>query len=433
MSVSARALRGVMQRHLEQWWRRPGETEPRLIAGRAWVEMQAQLEALRRARQPAGAFLEEHGPELRSVRIGATFSPEHCHDLLSRQGIRDDLARRRRGLAALDLLPEHLGITEIRLPIRWNRAVSPATQRLDMSFYAPYLDALIRRGVGICLNVGPMKAARWPEYHLPEWLPRIARAIPPPGTIVRADSDLARQGRDHLEALLDHLKARYSPGELAHITTIQPENEPFSHFGHHRLFLGPEYMHGLIALIRAHFPAAKLLVNTMGIADARDFRRGVSHLETIARLFAEVVRLDPTSRHRLISGFDYYHFVAGLPELPGLGTPDQVTLLNLRMGDAIERHRALARSVGYEVEVTEGQMEPWGNDLPGNSLHHLQFVLRRCLSLVTPRAASVIRLWGVEGLALALLAGAATPAHRQMGELIAAINAMAGPPPASPP
>jgi hypothetical protein len=395
-----------------------------LVAGRAWEQIQAQRAALLHAQSPADAFLDEHRRELQMVRVGATFSPEHCHALLLRRGIHDETARHEQSLSALDFLQRQLGVADIRLPIRWDRAVSPERPRLDMRFYEPYLDHLIERKGRICLNVGPLKAARWPEYHLPEWLPQIAAAIPPPGSVIHADSELAKHGREHLVRLIEYLKARYSPAELAHITMIQPENEPFSYFGRLRLFLGTDYMQSIIAVVRAHFPEAKILVNSMGIADVSDFRCGISHVETIARLFADILRHDPGSRGRLVSGFDYYHYVAGMPRFLRLGTLDQVTLTNIRKHELTERNKAVARAVGFEVEVTEGQMEPWGSELPGNSLEHLQFVLKRCLTIVNTTVASTVRVWGAEGLAVSMLLRDANSAHRGMCSTIAAINAL---------
>ncbi len=147
----------------------------------AITHVHGQIDAARQAKQPAPSFLEANQDRLRMVRLGSTFSPDHYHHLLSFQGIHERQAQQRSALAGLDFVHRELGIDAIRLPIRWNRTISRDGRRLDMQRYEPYLDSLIKRKARICLNFGPIKAARWPEDHVPDWLPEIRRALPVKG------------------------------------------------------------------------------------------------------------------------------------------------------------------------------------------------------------------------------------------------------------
>jgi hypothetical protein len=126
-----------------------------------------------------------------------------------------------------------------------------------------------------------------------------------------------------------------------------------------------------------------------------------------------------------VLGFDYYHFVPGAPSLPIFGVPDQITLTNMRVDSLAAVTGAVGADQNLDVEVTEAQMEPWGNAIPGASLAHFQLVVRRCLGIVRPTAPSTIRLWGVERLALTMLGDAGTSEHQALCDSIAAINALA--------
>jgi hypothetical protein len=390
---------------------------------RVLSHLHRQLVSGQAARKPAGIFLDEHQDQLRLVKLGSTFSPDHYHGLLSAQGVDDPTVRRRLTHAGLDFLHDRLGIAEVRLPIRWNQAVA-RDGRLNMRFYEPCLDRLIEQRANVCLNVGPIKVARWPEDHLPDWIPAIRRAMPPAGSVVGPGSELARHAFDHLDRLLSYLTARYSAHELACITVVQPENEPLSHFGGNRYFLSAEYMQRAADLIWSHLPGKPILINSLGMASPKDFLRGVSGLDAILGAVAEMQRRPGAAAARFVLGFDYYHFIPGAPWLPGLGVLDQLTLTNMRVDCLAAATRDRAGEQRPDVEVTEAQMEPWGNELPGASLEHFQFVLRRCLDIVKPTTPSTIRLWGVERLAMTMLAGAGSAEHYALCEAIGAINAL---------
>ena len=434
MSLSERFLPGTSDYRTDSL---PGQLDTAVMlswlpgSARRWLDrhgaithVQGQINAARQAKKPARVFLEANQDRLHAVRLGSTFSPDHYHYLLAHRGIHERQAQRRSTLAGLDFLHRELGIDAIRLPIRWNRTIFRDGRKFDMRHYEPYLDRLIERGARICLNVGPIKAARWPEDHAPDWRPEIRRALPSKGATIDEESELARHAFDHLEHLFSYLITRYSPDELQNIVEIQPENEPFSHFGKSLFAFSFGYMKHLIFLIHDHMPETNILLNALGMADIKDFRSGVSHVQTVTKVFTDIIRERPSLRGKLVSGFDYYH-VLGKPRVPLMCIPDQVALANIRLDNLTETNKSMADLLGFKVEVTEAQMEPWGTFIPGNSLAHLQFVLKRCLGIVNNSVPSTIRLWGVERLALKMLDNKHTPEHEAICTLIASINARA--------
>jgi hypothetical protein len=95
-----------------------------------------------------------------------------------------------------------------------------------------------------------------------------------------------------------------------------------------------------------------------------------------------------------------------------------------------EQHIADSRSIGFRIEVTEGQAEPYDYfKQPGNSARDFRFLLLRCLDKVfDPQAPALLRIWGVEELTKKMLHGEVTDEHRQIIELIQTINGSFGTP-----
>ncbi len=83
-----------------------------------------------------------------------------------------------------------------------------------------------------------------------------------------------------------------------------------------------------------------------------------------------------------------------------------------------------SRSLGYRIEVTEAQMEPYGHfQQPGNEVRDLRYMLQRCFDYVLdPKEPALVRLWGVEELVKKMLIGDLTDEHRQIIELVQTIN-----------
>jgi hypothetical protein len=88
-----------------------------------------------------------------------------------------------------------------------------------------------------------------------------------------------------------------------------------------------------------------------------------------------------------------------------------------------------ARDLGYEVEVSEAQAEPYGQfQSPGNSVRDFRFLLLRCLrEVLDPEKPGLVRVWGVERLVQRMQAGDLTDEHRRIIEVIQNVNGSAAP------
>jgi hypothetical protein len=195
------------------------------------------------------------------------------------------------------------------------------------------------------------------------------------------------------------------------------ENEPFYPLGAHRWRMSLPYLEGLTANVRAAFPHVDLLVTSAGRLNLRSVRD----------LFVGLLAADPGLYGRLVSGFDYHYKTVLRDSIPVVRYFDQISYAT-PFAPTCEENIRDARAVGYRVEVTEGQAEPYGHlTTPGNSARDFRYMLLRCLdNILDPQAPALIRLWGVEELAKKMLRGDLTDDHRQIIALTQSINDTAG-------
>lgn len=382
-----------------------------------------QQETWRQAGVSNERFINGNRERLGRVSIGCSFSPEHLGYLyyIDEQAYHVD---EEKSLGALDVVISAMGVKDVRLGVRWSRTVDAAgefdPQRFDRE-YKPYLDYCIKKGANVCLNVGPIKTFRYPEEHVPlAVLARLDQA-PAKGGLILADAEIAAgQALPYLDSLLAYVASLYSRSQLARITIVQPENEPFNSAGVFSWVMSEHYLTNVVDVIRKYFPHSSILLNSAG---AQDLRK-------ITDLFTQLVRRDPAFRDNLLSGIDYYYKNPAYKEPPVLGKlfdwVDPITLTRLKGRDAFEEHRRDAHRVGFKVEVTEAQAEPWGSLIsPGNSAQGFRFVLLRCMDhILDPAAESVVRVWGVELLVKRMFEGSLTREHKEIIELITTINSL---------
>jgi hypothetical protein len=84
----------------------------------------------------------------------------------------------------------------------------------------------------------------------------------------------------------------------------------------------------------------------------------------------------------------------------------------------------LFHSRDYKLEISEAQMDPWGEiKTPGNSVHSLKFVLAKCLAIIQKNQNynTKIRLWGLERFSLKYMNNQVTEEHQKMAKLIQAV------------
>jgi len=359
--------------------------------------------------EPNDVFLETHQNRLKTISYGASFSPEMAEKLADGAGI--SISAREQ----LEIIRTQFSITDIRLGIRWNRVVNNG--HIDLSYYDPVLRYALDSGMRVTLNIGPVKTFRWPEQHPPMDLLRRLEAdqkLPPHYAVIEPSDPLGGEALVYADRLLSELKKTYTPNQISHITTIQPENESFHGFGEYKWRFSTSYMHALSMLIHDHVPHAGIMVNSSEFFD----------ISQIEHYFDELMRTHPQLKDRLVSGINYYHNAPQNRHLPFVGKIDSITFAKLFGKNPYQDHIKKGEGTGFRVEVSEAMVEPWPPVMtPGNSVAEFRFVTLRAMNhLLDPDVESVIRIWGIERLAHALYSGSQTPEHGRIIELIQAVN-----------
>ncbi len=356
-------------------------------------------------------FIEEHKDELKNIRLGCSLSPEQLEWL----GIHDSPEQ------VLDFLQEN-GINEVRLGLRWNRSVNKNGE-VDLSYYAPWIEQSLKRGMNLCLNVGPVKVFRWPEDHVPETVRarhEQAGTLPKKGALIQPADPLAREGLEYLNAMLPELKKLTGD----HTVSIQPENEAQTPFGEHEWVASNDHLFAVVGTILDHFPNSPILLNSPAVKQSKSPIPHLSTLEYTAQLAKSIVAARPGTH--VITGVDVYpetpHSMT-VPFSDGLQVDTQMALLSSRTEHVLHDYVADMTTSGIRTEVTELQAEPWGNRTqPGNSAQSLRFAVLRSFPFVDTSKPTTLRLWGIEHLYAKLVKGEETEEHKKIGELIRLVN-----------
>ncbi len=369
-----------------------------------------QYRTHKRADLSQDAYVAFYKKKLEKVRIGTSFSPELVEQMYERENKRY-LKTPHEALQILDILVKQLLITDIRLGIRWNRAVDKKGNA-DLSYYKPFLDYCIKNKVRICLNVGPIKTFGWPEEHIPQIVLENT-PLPAKGAVIMPEDYIAQKAYEYLGSLLSALTAMYSKKELSSFVILQPENEPFFPFGSQKWRMSEAYLLEIIKRIYHFFPETSILLNS---AETRNITQ-------ISKIFQKLKKED--KKRKLLCGIDYYYnFPRGI-HLPGIGPLDYITFSNALLYKSHALNKRRARKLGFEIEVTEAQFERWGNQIfsPGNSAHEFKYLVARCVEqIIDPQKGGVIRLWGAERLGKRIIEHNLEKDHTEIIELIQSIN-----------
>jgi hypothetical protein len=366
------------------------------------TEMARQEAAWHAAADDNDTFLRKHAGVFRNVTIGTSFSPEQWRQAEGGDG---------EAMKGFRWMSEELGLTDVRLGLRWQR-IEWSQGRIDLSQYGPFIDYALQRGMTVCLNVGPIRVFRSPEDHLPAWLASDP-SLPGYQKTVREGTKLTGLATDYFARLLSALSDRFGAETLAQMPMVQVENEPFYPHRGHEWTLSQEYVANRVRQAREFFPRSKLLVGSAGRINLKDVRQ----------FFLRLLSLSEEYRGRLVLGFNYHYKTPFRQVYPVINATDPITF-TWGGYETVEATRKAARDIGYEIEVSEGQAEPNGNLTdPGNSARHFRFMLLRCADRVLDSSKpSVLRVWGIEGMARKALAGAATEEHAAMFDVMRRIN-----------
>jgi hypothetical protein len=373
-------------------------------AARKGWDLYEQHRTWEEASRPNAEFFARHAGELSRLSLGGSFAPEQWPL---------DAAGQADALASLGLAVRELALRRLRLGLRWSRSVD-AAGATDLSAYRSVLDYCFAAGVEVCLAVGPIRVFRWPEEHLPAAVLE-SLDLPEKGAAIEPGDALAAAALDHLDGLLEGLRREYG-ASLAGVRGVQIENEPYFPLGAHRWRLSDAYLAETARRVGAALPHVDILVTSAGRLN----------LNSVRGLFARLLREDRGFAGRLVSGFDFHYVTPLRDSFPIIRHFDQVSYAS-PFAPTTEEHIRDGRELGFRIEVTEGQAEPYGKFLsPGNSARDLRFLILRCLDKVLDRQApALIRLWGVEELTKRMIGGSLTDEHRRMIEILQAVNARA--------
>jgi hypothetical protein len=316
--------------------------------------------------------------------FGASFSPEYCEGI----GIKDPLE-------VLKFVHKKLGIKDIRLGLRWNRIDNG--NELSLDYYRRYLDYLFDNDINVCLNVGPIKVFRWPEEHIPVYLNSYVTKY------IYDSSKLANKAKEYFANLVHILSEEY--GSKMNDVCFQIENEAFNRFGHISTKMSPEYVFSLVSILFQRFPNARLMMDSAGRTNLRIL---VNLFERISSVYT------PKS---LTLGINYYF---RLPQtLPFFKRINPIKF-SYPWDMSLKTVHKKGDEIGFNIEVSEGQFEPWGvQNTPGNSYEDFVYLVERSKEIIS--GDGILRLWGVEEFAQKFLEGNSNKEHEKILKMINSI------------
>ncbi len=344
------------------------------------------------SRQANPEFIKKFGHIFNKTRLGTTFTPERVKD-------------QKKSLEMLKIMVEDLGIIDIRLGIRWNRTQPEKAEQITLDYYKPFLDYLFQKNINLCLSIGPSKAPRWPETHIPNWVFE-KTTCPVEGCVLDMDSEFSLIAIEYYKKLVTKLKKTIPKKNLDNIS-FQIENECFNKFGKYRWSFSYDYLENCVDITKDTFPENKILFSTSGSRKAKpifEFMKGTGY-----------------NMCNFILSLNYYY----------LYDTNYGSKLSFMVDDfvrsgkwSLSRIKKNASMNNLELEIGEAQMEPWKKHTqPGNSVRSLRFVLLRCLQAKPiDQDLFIIRLWGIEELLKKQLANKLNSEHKEMIELIKQIN-----------
>ena len=314
---------------------------------------------------------------LNKIVLGTSFSPEYAKYIGGENPV--DL---------LKVINRDLGINDIRLGLRWN--VVQEGKEISLDYYDKYLEYLFKNKCKVCLNIGPIKVFRWPEDHIPKDIGVKER-------VVNVDSDIAKYSYEYLDKLLNLLKKKY--GNRLENVMFQLENEAFFKFGRLRITMSKEYILGLTEILKNHFPNNRVMFNSAGRKNVKE----------VIKLFKEISDRGIYTPQSLVLGFNYYF------KLPNIPTKDPLKSFSL-LSMSIKRLHKYQKDMGFGLEISEGQFEPWGKEkTPGNSYSDYEYLLEKCESYFPPDYPyKLLRLWGTEELAFKIFNDTLEEEHKRI-------------------
>ncbi|NQT33341.1 MAG: beta-galactosidase [Candidatus Omnitrophica bacterium] len=173
------------------------------------------------------AFFQSSALFAAPLQIGTTYSPKQSEYL--------EVDRKETYLAVIEM-----GFDVIRLGAYWDE-IEREEGVYDFSRLEWQVKEARKRGIKVALTVG-MKAPRWPEYFIPEWV--LKKADLPRGSDVSKSEYLRQKTLQFIEETVN----RYENDPAIHYWQV--ENEPLLRIGPGDWFIGKEFLTEEVALVR---------------------------------------------------------------------------------------------------------------------------------------------------------------------------------------
>lgn len=330
-----------------------------------------------------------------NVHIGCTFVPEYL------------LSKGYSVKQTLDIyyyLVEVLGMRHIRLGIRLSEI---DIDNQNIGIYENILRYSFDQKLSLTLCLGPIKYPRWPEYFLSHHITSSV-TLPRIGSHVHHDDEVCTISRMALENLLVFITSKYSDSDLSCVIQVQCENECFNKFGSYKWTFDITHIQKCYEICERYLPNRKYLLNSAGMFDMYNIVKYLCMIE------------NPQDYN---IGLDYYYTINKMSDFSILKAVDTLAFNHHLRSISTNKLYNLQNNLGFGLEVTEAQMEPWHKSTePGNSCRSLKYVIRRSHDFLKHENQKIIRVWGIERLVSIILYEIKTSNHDQMCTIIADIN-----------
>lgn len=287
------------------------------------------------------------------MKLGASFSHPH--------------------LSCLELDPDNaikefksLGLEWIRLGCYWNE-IEKIKGKYNFSQIDPLVEYCEKNKIKVVMTVG-MKAPRWPEYYIPDWVNFNKRRFT---KISSDDSVLYKHTLEFVEKCVKHFQ------NSSIIKVWQVENEPLDPTGEKVWRIDYQFLKDETELIRKLQPDKKVLINTWG------------NLLTFRKVYRNAAKISD------IVAFDIYlrHPPFLINKIKKYAGPTDTKSTFKKVFEEL-------RSLGKEVWLAELQAEPWEKDeLVAKSDNPPSFLpehFERNIGYTKDLEPDVILLWGFE-------------------------------------
>lgn len=268
----------------------------------------------------------------------------------------------------------------MRLGAYWSR-IETEEGKYDFTNLDWLIDKAEASGIPVTLTVG-MKAPRWPEYFIPDWVFKRAR--------LRYGADIGRNKyiRERVIRFINAVISRYRHREI--IQYWQVENEPLNPSGPNRWWINKKFLKEEIDLVKTLDQKKRPVIVTVATFPNRLLRL-LAYLISPHNPIRETIELCD------IVGYNVYptvgHRFSGINVCFWTRPEERITYFR--------SIASLAESKKKRVWITELQAEPWE---PGQLVHLLETNAITCwpedfggtFKEFEPLGIDTVLLWGAE-------------------------------------